>query len=101
MQALNPQVLPTQNAISVGPISLTDCHKGQQVVLTELCAHSAFGVQDAGVTERMKALGFLPGVRLTLIGYGLFGKDPIAVQINGTKFALRRAEAQKIRVIPV
>jgi ferrous iron transport protein A len=45
---------------------------------------------------RLKELGFLPGATLQVIGYGLFGKDPIAVQINGTRFALRRQEAMHI-----
>ncbi|MFO1370175.1 MAG: FeoA family protein [Marinagarivorans sp.] len=57
--------------------------------------------QGCAVTARMKALGFSLGVQLKVIGYGLFGRDPLAVQINGTKFALRRAEAQKLIVIPL
>ena len=31
---------------------------------------------------------------------GLFGADPVAVRINGTKFGLRRAEAEKILATP-
>jgi ferrous iron transport protein A len=45
---------------------------------------------------RLKELGFLPGAKLQVIGHGLFGKDPIAVQINGTRFGLRRQEAMHI-----
>ncbi len=77
---------------------LADCAKGQWVTIADMHANSAFGVQDAAVSQRMKELGFLPGAQLKVIGYGLFGCDPLAVQINGTKFALRRAEAQKISV---
>jgi ferrous iron transport protein A len=51
---------------------------------------------DDQVTLRLKELGFLPGAMLQVIGFGLFGADPIAVRINGTKFGLRRAEAEKV-----
>jgi Fe2+ transport system protein FeoA len=63
-----------------------------------LQAQSLFGAQDERVTLRLKELGFLPGALLKVIGFGLMGSDPLAVQVNGTKFALRRAEAAKIRV---
>lgn len=86
-----------QTPVSVSTL-LANCAKGQWVTITEMHSQQAFGEQDAQVSQRMKELGFLPGAQLKIIGYGLFGSDPLAVQINGTKFALRRAEAQKIRV---
>jgi ferrous iron transport protein A len=57
-----------------------------------------FGAQDERVSLRLKELGFLPGAHLKIIGFGFLGADPLAVQVNGTKFALRRAEAAKIGV---
>ena len=39
---------------------------------------------DRQVTQRLKELGFLPGAKLRVIGFGLFGRDPILVHINGT-----------------
>jgi ferrous iron transport protein A len=36
---------------------------------------------------------------LTVVGFGLFGGDPVAVRIGTTKFALRLAEARKVAVI--
>lgn len=101
MQALSVDLLCPSSASAVEQLSLDNCNKGQQVMLTSLGANTAFGALDDAVTARMKALGFMPGVRLTVIGYGLFGRDPLAVQINGTKFALRRAEAKKLLVIPL
>lgn len=101
MQALTAEYLSSDLTAPVSHLSLAECSKGQQVMLTELRANPAFGDQDSAVTARMKALGFLPGVQLKVIGYGLFGRDPLAVQINGTKFALRRAEANKLIVIPL
>jgi ferrous iron transport protein A len=83
---------------SSGSIGLDECRKGAQVRIVDLQAQSLFGAQDERVTLRLKELGFLPGALLKVIGFGLMGSDPLAVQVNGTKFALRRAEAAKIRV---
>ena len=101
MQALTAEYLSAHVSAPAAPLSLAECSKGQQVLLCELRSNPAFGEHDGAVTARMKSLGFLPGVQLTVIGYGLFGRDPLAVQVNGTKFALRRAEAQKLVVLPL
>jgi ferrous iron transport protein A len=81
-----------------GSLRLDECRKGAQVRILDLQAQALFGAQDERVTLRLKELGFLPGALLKVIGFGLLGSDPLAVQVNGTKFALRRAEAAKIRV---
>ncbi len=70
--------------------------KGSTAKIVSIDLQAAFGQRDEHVTQRLKELGFLPGALLKVIGFGLFGKDPIAVQINGTKFGLRRREAEKI-----
>lgn len=79
-------------------LRLDECRKGAQVRIVDLQQQPLFGAQDERVTLRLKELGFLPGAQLKVIGFGLLGSDPVAVQVNGTKFALRRAEAAKIRV---
>lgn len=79
-------------------LHLHECRKGTRVRVVELLEQPLFGAQDERVTLRLKELGFLPGAQLKVIGFGLLGSDPLAVQVNGTKFALRRAEAAKIRV---
>ena len=78
--------------------SLDQCRKGETLCITELLAQPAFGAQDEQVTLRLKELGFLPGVTMTVLGYGFLGRDPLAVKIAGTKFALRRNEASKVAV---
>lgn len=82
-------------------LRLDQCKKGASVRVTSLIPQPLFGTQDERVTLRLKELGFLPGAQLKIIGFGLMGSDPLAVQVNGTKFALRRAEAAKICVEPV
>lgn len=79
-------------------VRLDQCKKGSQVRVVDLIAQPLFGSQDDRVSLRLKELGFLPGAVLRVIGFGLMGSDPLAVQVNGTKFALRRAEAAKITV---
>jgi len=74
--------------------------KGSTAKIVSIDLQAAFGQRDEHVTQRLKELGFLPGALLKVIGFGLFGKDPIAVQINGTKFGLRRREAEKILTTP-
>jgi ferrous iron transport protein A len=89
-------------ADSIAPVlRLDQCRKGASVRVTTLIGQPLFGAQDERVSLRLKELGFLPGAHLKVIGFGLLGSDPLAVQVNGTKFALRRAEAAKICVEPV
>lgn len=92
---MNTAVFPTGLQTS---FRLDQCRKGAEVRVVDLLPQPQFGLQDAQVGLRLKELGFLPGAQLKVIGFGLFGGDPLAVQVNGTKFALRRAEAAKIGV---
>lgn len=76
-------------------------HKGEKARIVHIQAQHTFGSQDEQVTQRLKELGFLPGAELQVMGFGLFGRDPVAVRINGTKFGLRRDEAAKILTQPL
>lgn len=82
-------------------LRLDECAKGVQARVVELLPQPLFGSQDERVTLRLKELGFLPGAKISVIGFGLLGSDPMAVHVNGTKFALRKAEAAKIKVEPI
>jgi ferrous iron transport protein A len=50
------------------------------------------------ITKRLVTLGFVPGERVKVLACGLFGADPLLVQIGFTRFALRRSEAARIQV---
>lgn len=50
------------------------------------------------VAIRLESLGFVPGTRVEVITKGVFGGDPILIQIGFTRFALRKAEAEKIEI---
>lgn len=53
----------------------------------------------AGVAQRLTELGFFPGEIVTLLRRGPGGREPIAVQIGETLFALRCVEAACIQVM--
>lgn len=48
--------------------------------------------------ERLELLGFRVGESLQVLEKGLFGGDPILVQIETSRFALRKNEAERIFV---
>lgn len=96
---MNTAISALSAAVNPAPtLRLDQCAKGTEARVVELLPQPLFGQQDEGVTLRLKELGFLPGSHLKVIGFGLMGHDPLAVQVNGTKFALRRTEAAKVRV---
>jgi len=52
------------------------------------------------LSRRLAELGFLPGEKLRIVARGLMGREPIAVRIGTSTFALRLFEAACIRVSP-
>ncbi len=55
---------------------------------------------DDAVARRLSELGFVPGEPVRLLASAPFGGDPLLVQVGFTRFALRRAEAARVRVTP-
>jgi ferrous iron transport protein A len=52
------------------------------------------------LSRRLAELGFLPGEKLRIVARGFMGREPIAVRIGTSTFALRMFEAACIRVAP-
>lgn len=50
------------------------------------------------VANRLETLGFVPGTPVQVITKGIFGGDPILIQVGFTRFALRKVEAQRIEI---
>ena len=50
------------------------------------------------IASRLETLGFVPGAQVKLITKGIFGGDPLLIQVGFTRFALRKAEAEKIDI---
>lgn len=59
--------------------------------------HSA-SLSAEEMERRLIELGFIEGAHVRILHEGLFGRDPIAVRVNGTTVALRRREAMAISV---
>jgi ferrous iron transport protein A len=51
-----------------------------------------------GIARRLRELGFVAGERVEIVAVGPFSADPLLVQVGYTRFALRRSEAERIRV---
>ena len=54
--------------------------------------------EDRALVLRLVEIGFLPGENVRLIAQGSLGRDPLAVRIGRSTFALRRREASLIHV---
>jgi ferrous iron transport protein A len=54
--------------------------------------------EDQGVALRLLEIGFLPGEQVRVIALGRPGRDPLAVRVGHTTFALRRREAALVQV---
>ncbi|HWA12434.1 MAG TPA: FeoA family protein [Burkholderiales bacterium] len=80
------------------PLSQADI--GRFVVIREIRTGFAGG-EEGDVGLRLLELGFIEGERLRVIAHGHPGREPIAVRIGNTTFALRRFEADHVLVAPV
>jgi ferrous iron transport protein A len=50
-----------------------------------------------GISQRLLAMGFLPGTPLRVVQVAPFG-DPITIELDGWRVSLRRAEAALVDV---
>jgi len=78
-------------------ISLFDLRKGQSGVVSEINADSSL---PAEVIRRLIELGFVVGERVRVLAEMFPYRDPIAVCVGNTQFALRQQEAKAIWVMP-
>ena len=73
--------------------------------LTELPRRTAATVESVedrapndGIARRLRELGFVSGEPVEVMAAGPVGAEPLLVQIGFTRFALRRAEADRVRI---
>ena len=52
------------------------------------------------IARRLRELGFVHGERVEVMAAGPISAEPLLVQVGFTRFALRRSEAARIRVLP-
>lgn len=75
---------------------LSDLPTGTSATVRGVSAPTA-GI-DASTLQRLAELGFLPGESVQILRRGPGGREPIAVQVGETLFALRLVEAQCVEV---
>lgn len=78
---------------------LSDLKVKEKGVIVKVNRHSHDAqTQPDLVASRLETLGFIPGTPVQVITKGIFGGDPILIQIGFTRFALRKIEAEKIEI---
>jgi len=95
--------MPLDMAIeAIGPtalaIPLSRAAVGETVRICKVLTGVHEGGGDMGL--RLLELGFVEGEQLRIIAHGFPGREPIAVRIGNTTFALRRFEADHVWVVP-
>lgn len=79
--------------------SLTLAELPDAVPAEVLAVAPASAEVDAAVLQRLAELGFLPGEPVQVLRRGPGGREPLAVQVGDTLFALRLLEARSIQVV--
>ena len=89
---------PSQDSARAGEgrLRLLELPRGTAATVLAVEAHG----DDDTIARRLSALGFWPGEPIRVCARGVFGGEPLAVQVGGTRFALRRDEARRIWVRP-
>ena len=54
--------------------------------------------QQDPIAHRLETLGFVAGEKVQIVTKGVFGGDPILVQLGFTRFALRKEEAARVQI---
>ena len=73
--------------------------------LTQLARRTSATVESVedrapndAIARRLRELGFVAGEVVEVMAAGPFAAEPLLVQIGYTRFALRRAEADRVRI---
>jgi ferrous iron transport protein A len=77
-------------------VALTELAIGQRGVIERVQVSG--DLVDAATVQRLNELGFLPGEPVRVVQRGPGGREPIAVQVGDTLFALRFVEARCVDV---
>jgi len=78
-------------------IALGLAHRGfrGRIAAIEVPTHST-ELAPGELERRLVELGFTDGAEVEILHEGLFGRDPIAVRVDGATVAIRRREAMAI-----
>ena len=71
---------------------LTDLAKNESGLI------AGFDSADPDLATRLREIGFAEGDNVTPLHFGLFGRNPISVRVNGALIALRRQDAKAVLI---
>ncbi|WOE30664.1 MULTISPECIES: FeoA family protein [unclassified Acinetobacter] len=80
---------------------LSDLKVKQTAIIHKVHRVSDHNAEADLVASRLETLGFVPGIKVQVITKGIFGGDPILIQVGFTRFALRKVEAEKVEITGV
>ncbi|MFS8063080.1 MAG: FeoA family protein [Luteimonas sp.] len=80
--------------ITANPVKLTQLPRRIAAIVEQVEDRAP----NDGIARRLRELGFVAGEAVEVMATGPVGAEPLLVQIGFTRFALRRSEAERIRV---
>ncbi|MDO8385005.1 MAG: FeoA family protein [Polaromonas sp.] len=84
--------------MTLATMPLTDLAPRQASTIVGLRAAPGEDGSSSLLLQRLAELGFMAGESISVLRRGPGGREPIAVQVGDTVFALRRHEASCIQV---
>ena len=90
--------MTTLNGVAAAAMSLDQLPSHQWA--TVLDVHRPDDAEDRELALRLTEIGFVPGEAVRVVATGVPGREPLAVRLGHTTFALRRHEAALVRVVP-
>ncbi|MDE2348140.1 MAG: ferrous iron transport protein A [Gammaproteobacteria bacterium] len=85
------------DAPAFAEMALADLQPGITARVVGVCSGPHAPIE---VAQRLAELGFLPGEIVRVVARGFLSREPIAVRVGTGTFALRRFEADCVRVVP-
>ena len=89
--------IPSFTPLPAGALLLADLAPNRLTTIVGLSAAEGEN-HSSGLLQRLAELGFMAGESISVLRRGPGGREPIAVQVGDSVFALRRHEASCIRV---
>jgi ferrous iron transport protein A len=84
------------NAVPLGLARIGFNGRVHRIEVRDAPGRKGTGLPAEEIERRLIELGFVEGADVRVLHQGLFGRDPIAVWVNGATVALRRREAMSI-----
>jgi len=101
MNAPAPFKVFVADADDVEVFRLSEASRGDAGVIVSVGAHGDVdgdGLSRSELERRLLEMGFVEGATVRVLHEGFIGRDPIAVQLDDMRIALRRREARDVLV---